>query len=88
MCMALPEIPGRKSRGLSLKVACQVSSQAMAYTVKMFLDDRLEGLESETQHFLIYVHLQTAAQNSKMEAKPSRPTSSIQRNEEKACVFH
>ena len=28
--------PGGKPHGLSLKVACQVSSQAAAYMVKMF----------------------------------------------------
>ena len=30
------QVPGGKSRGLSLKVACHVSSQAAAYMVKMF----------------------------------------------------
>ena len=32
----VPEVPGGKPRGLSLKEACQVSLQADAYMVKMF----------------------------------------------------
>ena len=32
----LPQVPGGKPRGSSLKAACQVSSQATAYIVKMF----------------------------------------------------
>ena len=36
----MPKVPGGKPRGLSLKAACQVSSQATACMIKMFPDDR------------------------------------------------